>query len=112
MKKPANISLEIEHFTSLDHIWWGAKTIAGQKRYDNKAALFQKLCTRRGRILEVGCGDGEFTKRLAKLGNKIVATDATPALIKRARKNIKTKNVTFRVCDAGKLKFIGGSFNI
>ncbi len=95
-------SLEITHFTTLPHIWWGAKTRAGQKRYDNKITLMRRMCNiaRARSILEVGCGDGEFTKRLARAftgKTKIIAIDVTPKAIERASIAVKQKNVTFRI---------------
>src|SRR5260221_46156 len=106
---------EIEHFTKLEHIWWGAKTIAGQKRYDKRFVLFKKMCRpKRGdKILEIGCGDGEFTKRLMKIPSKIIATDITPEVIRRAKKKyFKNKNTRFKVDDAEKFSFKDNSFDI
>lgn len=110
-------SNEITHFTHLEHIWWGARTPAGQKRYDNKAKLFKKVCAIKNgmKILEVGCGDGEFTKRLVKVVPskvKIVATDVTPAVIQRAKKQIKRKNLIFKVDNFESMKFTKEFFDI
>lgn len=95
-------SLEIKHFSTLPHIWWGAQTRAGQKRYDNKITLMRRMCniSKAACILEVGCGDGEFTKRLARVvasHTNIIAIDVTPKAIERARASVKQKNVTFRI---------------
>lgn len=109
------IENEIEHFTKLEHIWWGAKTYSGQKRYDKRFVLFKKICKPRKneKILEIGCGDGEFTKRLMRLPSKIVATDITPEVIKRAKKKyIKNKNIQFKVDDAEKFSFREETFDI
>src|SRR6185503_12986731 len=98
----ARIKNEIKHFTNLNHIWWGALTYAGQRRYDIKFAWFKKLCkpNKDKRILEVGCGDGEFTSRLASLNSRIVGTDITPSLISKAKTNFKSnKNTQFMVDD-------------
>lgn len=103
---------EIKHFTDLEHIWWGARSYSGQKRYDNRLLLLKKLChpKTKDKILEIGCGDGELTKRLGKLNSKIFATDITPAVIKRAKKNIK--DVTFKVEDAEKFSVKDNTFDI
>lgn len=105
---------EVEHFTKLEHIWWGALTVAGQKRYDNKAdKMFQVCKIKKGaRVLEVGSGDGEFTKRIAKPGLEIVATDITPLVVKKGRGFVKKKNVRFKVEDATNLSFKSGSFDL
>lgn len=106
-------SQEIGHFSNLEHIWWGAKTIAGQKRYDIKTQLFKKYCRPKGgeKILEIGCGDGEFTKRVADTKIKISATDVTPAVIERAKRNLALRGVRFSVDDAESLSFDDNSFD-
>lgn len=103
---------EIKHFSDLEHIWWGAKTVSGQKRYDKRFNLFKKLCSpsKNSKILEIGCGDGEFTKRLVKTKSKIIGTDITPAVVKRARKGIK--GAKFAVGDAEKFAFKDNTFDI
>jgi 2-polyprenyl-3-methyl-5-hydroxy-6-metoxy-1,4-benzoquinol methylase len=108
---------EIEHFTTLPHVWWGLKTVAGQKRYDNKFEILRKMCHIRksAKILEVGCGNGEFTKRLSKIAKgdvEVVATDITPVLIKEANKNRSNKNILFKVDNLHKLSFKKNEFNI
>jgi len=105
---------EIKHFTDLEHIWWGARTSGGQKRYDIKAQLFKKYCQPKptDKILEIGCGDGEFTRRIVSLKSSITATDITPAVITRAKKNIHLKNVKFLLKNAENLKFRASSFDI
>lgn len=103
---------EIKHFSNLEHIWWGSQTPAGQKRYDNKLDLLKKFCNLRAgvMILEIGCGDGEFTRRLLKLNCRIVATDITPAVVKKGKKNIKDKRIRFLVDNAENMKFKSGTF--
>lgn len=105
---------EIEHFSSLEHIWWGTKTPAGQRRYDNKFKLLINKCRpkRDMAVLEIGAGDGEFTKRLAKLNVMIVATDLTAAVINRAKTKIQKKNVRFKIENAEKLSFKKESFDL
>ncbi|KKQ37365.1 MAG: hypothetical protein US55_C0033G0003 [Candidatus Levybacteria bacterium GW2011_GWC2_37_7] len=98
---------EIEHFSNLDHIWWGTKTDAGQKRYDIKSQMFRKYChpKKGGLVLEIGCGDGEFTKRIADGKLKIIATDVTPTVVSRAKSSLKLPGVEFTVKNAEKLDF-------
>lgn len=108
------VKQEIKHFSNLEHIWWGAKTIAGQKRYDNKAKLFKKYCrpARNEKILEIGCGDGEFTKRIANEKLRIIATDVTPTVIKRAKNNLDYDGVSFSVDNAEGLSFTDRTFDV
>lgn len=105
---------EIKHFSDLEHIWWGAKTPAGQRRYDNKFLMLKKNCNpKRGyKILEIGCGDGEFTNRIAKLNCEIIATDITPKVIAKGKKVLKKKNVKFFVDNAESMRFKDNSFDI
>lgn len=108
---------EINHFTKLPHVWWGLKTIAGQKRYDNKFTKLLNLCqVKKGsKILEVGCGTGDFTKRLAKIKTsetKITAIDITPNLIKLAKKTIKNKKITFKTDSLHSLSFKNNFYDI
>ena len=110
-------SLEIKHFSTLPHIWWGAKTRAGQKRYDNKITLMRRMCniSKARAVLEVGCGDGEFTKRLARAvtgKTKIIAIDVTPKAIERASIAVKQKNVTFRIENIANLSLPNNSCDI
>lgn len=108
---------EIAHFSQLKHVWWGTKTVSGQKRYFNKAQLLKRKCNlkRRLKILEVGCGDGEFTKELVRITGanlKITAIDLTPKLIERAKRNIKNKRVAFRVDDSEAMAFLNKQFDL
>lgn len=111
------LNSEIDHFTNLDHIWWGAKTQAGQRRYDNKFKFLIKLCKpeQKNHILEIGCGDGEFTKRLIKLPSRIISTDITPAVIKRGKiffEKMGINNIIFKMGNAENLSFKDNTFDI
>ena len=41
---------------------------------------------RYGKILEIGCGSGLFTRALAPLGERVIAIDVSPSAIDRAKK--------------------------
>lgn len=114
----SRIKREINHFSHMDHIWWGALTSAGQKRYDNKYSSLLKYCKpkRRSKILEIGAGDGEFTKRLSQLSAEIIATDITPFVVKKGvklfKKNSTNARIRFKVANAEKLPFPKDKFDI
>ncbi len=106
---------EVQHFSELEHVWWGLHSPAGQKRYDNKYKVFKRMCSPKEsfKILEVGAGDGEFTKRISKLKTKIIATDITPKLVSEGRKKFKkNNNIIFKVQDFEKLSFKNNVFDI
>ena len=112
MKRVKN---EIEHFSKLEHIWWGAKTYAGQRRYDDKLVKFKNYCNpQKGvRVLEIGCGDGEFSKRLVRLPIEVLGIDITPHVINKAKKIYKgKKNIRFKIDNAEKLSLKSNTFNI
>jgi SAM-dependent methyltransferase len=48
-------------------------------------ALLEPVRERGGLILEIGCGSGRLTKHLVEGGHRVLATDASPAMVDRAR---------------------------
>ena len=68
------------------------------------------------RVLEVGCGDGRLTLRLAKFNPaKIIALDPDPKSIRSARKNLPQKykdRIDYRVGNAEHAKFKANLFDI
>ena len=65
------------------------------------ARLLKMLNGRRyGRVLEIGCGSGHFTRLLAQISDQIVALDIAPAAIERARSlEIGPAKLDFRVAN-------------
>lgn len=113
-KKRSNYWLEEKHFSCLDHIWWGAQTLAGQRRYDRKTEIFKNICglDKYAKVLEIGCGDGEFTKRIADLNVKIIATDVPKKVLNRGKKYLNKSNVYFRIENCEDLSFENESFDV
>jgi 2-polyprenyl-3-methyl-5-hydroxy-6-metoxy-1,4-benzoquinol methylase len=67
------------------------------------------------RVLEVGCGDGRLTKRLAQLGAIIYANDPNAGLIARARKNLPQRfanKVSYKVGRTERLAHASEAFDI
>ena len=59
-------------------------------------------------VLEVGCGEGRLTARLATLGCRICAMDTDPSLVRRARRALgarRRQSITFRVGSAERLPY-------
>lgn len=78
--------------------------------------IFKQLPLKPGiRVLEIGCGDGNLWK-----GHKIepdisvTLTDITDGMLRDAKRNLGSNNGTFtyQICDANKLIFEKGSFDI
>lgn len=50
--------------------------------------LIAPVLKNRGLVLEVGCGSGLLTRRLIEAGHRVVATDASPAMLDLAREQL------------------------
>jgi SAM-dependent methyltransferase len=48
-------------------------------------ALLKPVRARRGLVLELGCGSGLLTRYLIDAGHRVIATDASPAMLELAR---------------------------
>jgi 2-polyprenyl-6-hydroxyphenyl methylase/3-demethylubiquinone-9 3-methyltransferase len=70
---------------------------------------------RRKRVIEIGCGGGRLTLRLAALGASVHALDPDPNAVRLARRALPgryTSRVRYRVGDATQLKVPDESFDI
>ncbi|HTP01964.1 MAG TPA: class I SAM-dependent methyltransferase [Anaerolineales bacterium] len=68
------------------------------------------------RVIEIGCGDGRLTLRIAALAPKLIeALDPDAARVRLARKNLPAryrKRVSYHVGHSNKLRYPGGVFDI
>jgi len=108
---------EAEHFKNLlestGGTWWGNKTVVGQYRQDLRARLaidFFKPASEE-LILDLGCGVGIFTVRLAKANCKVLGIDITPASIEYAKKIYSADNISYEVGSAYELPLEDNSVN-
>ena len=64
----------------------------------------------RGKVLDVGCGTGEHTILLTRLGYDVLGVDAAPTAVEQARANAAEKGVDarFEVADAMNLGSVSG----
>lgn len=92
---------EIEHGKKIagnaEAIWGHAKK-AGQARIERriKAMIDLGAINSSSRVLELGCGTGEFTRRLAETGAEIVGMDISPDLLEIAKEKLAAfPNVKF-----------------
>jgi len=77
---------------------WGWETPAGKVRAQRRAELIiNEICMQKGmRILEIGCGNGNFTELFAKSGAQIIAVDISPDLLQIAeRRNLPKDQIKF-----------------
>lgn len=52
------------------------------------------------RVLDIGCGNGRFSRRLCELGARVVAFDFSAQLIERARARSQGLDIAYHVLDA------------
>jgi predicted TPR repeat methyltransferase len=52
-----------------------------------------------GRALEIGCGAGVFTRRLATIADRVLAIDVSEEAIKRAKAAVADDRIEYRVAD-------------
>jgi len=70
---------------------------------------------RRKRVLEIGCGEGRLTRRLAQLGALVSATDPDAQLIRTARRKLVqrfAKRIDYEVGTAEQIDHPSESFDI
>lgn len=110
---------EQEHFERIfrekGHTWWGRETPAGRRRDEKKMELFRALTAPRPeeKLLEVGCGSGEFTRRLRNLGLEVWAFDLTFPCVAHAAGTLEAeKGFRFFVADITRIPFPASSFDI
>ena len=76
-------------------------------------ALAQVASWRGRRILEIGCGNGRLTLRLASLGAQVAAVDPDAKLVRAARRALPVRyagRVRYRVAGALRLPYPAASF--
>jgi SAM-dependent methyltransferase len=50
--------------------------------------ILEPVRERGGVLLEIGCGSGLLTKHLVQAGHRVIATDASPAMVELARQHV------------------------
>ena len=82
----------------------------------NEVRALKQVANWRGKcVLEIGCGHGRLTRRLARLGAQVQAIDPDAALIRLARQGLPLSfapRVRFHVGTAGRLKYPSGAFDL
>ena len=82
---------------------------------ENEIRALQKVLDWESKhVLEIGCGEGRLSHRLAKLGAKVFAIDPDPKLIRKAKAQLPkqfAKQIIFKAGKAEKLAFKNESFD-
>ena len=82
----------------------------------NNPAFFAELGNVKGlRILDVGCGEGYNTRKLAELGAVITGVDISDKLVESARylENEKPIGIQYHICSASEMsEHVSGPFDI
>jgi SAM-dependent methyltransferase len=92
---------------------WGQATAAGQERVRRRSDLLVAATHARSgmRLLELGCGTGEYTARLAASGAHIAAIDISADLLHLAERRGLPSRIVFFRGDAERLPFPDASFD-
>jgi trans-aconitate 2-methyltransferase len=93
-----------------DH-WKGDEYAKNSESQRNTAEEFIQKVTLQGReaILDVGCGDGKITAKMAQMvpNGYVVGVDISASMIERAKKSFSDrKNLMFQISDAQQLPFL------
>jgi len=76
-------------------------------------ALLGRLPARCGRVLEVGCGHGALTRRVAARAESVLALDLSPEMVRVARaRSAAWPNVEYRVADFAEAELPAGGFDV
>jgi ubiquinone/menaquinone biosynthesis C-methylase UbiE len=89
-----------------------AITIDPQER--ELRALERSAQWRRRRVLEIGCGDGRLTLRLASLGARVSAIDPDASRVRAARAALSRRDarrIVYRVGSAERLPYRAREFD-
>ena len=83
----------------------------------NEISLLKQVTSWTGaKVIEIGCGDGRLTRRIASLGPELIhAIDPGPDLIRAARGKLPAglvKRVRYSVGSAERLKHPSDTFDI
>lgn len=86
---------------------WANATSAGQLRQDIRAKMAIDYISRSPgkKILEIGCGNGEFSKRFLNTGMDMYCMDISPELISALSRQYDGTNLKFEVADAESLPY-------
>ena len=80
--------------------------------YDRAASEVSRLLDREFVVLELACGSGQFSYRLAPYVGSWIATDLSASMIAEAKSRNSVRGLSFRQMDAMDLGFEDESFDV
>jgi SAM-dependent methyltransferase len=91
---------------------WLRDTVAGVRRVENRFSDFQRFVGReaRGRVLEIGCGTGAWTRCLVRTSLTITSIELSQDLLAVAR--TEGRPVRYACADGEHLPFADDSFDV
>lgn len=102
--RPANLAISGTRDERMRNKPWNANI-----HYD---ALLASLASPGDRVLDVGCGDGFLSARLAELGCQVVALDADAGVLERAQQRWPQHRIDWLHDDFLKVDLPLGSFDV
>jgi len=92
---------------------WANDTPAGQIRQDMKARMaMEHIDISEGKkILEIGCGNGEFSKRFLKIRAQMFCVDISTKSIETLKNKYPNTNITFQAADVEHLPYPDNHFD-
>ncbi|RWO18413.1 MAG: class I SAM-dependent methyltransferase [Mesorhizobium sp.] len=87
-------SFELESYFSDDYLFFGDAVNSPEKTDREVEAIWNLLSLKEGGpVLELGCGYGRITNRLAGKGARVTGLDASPVLLKKAEADAAERGV-------------------
>ena len=90
---------------------WNWESPAGKLRWARRVKMLTSHLKPGMTVLELGCGNGSFTRELARSGAQIVAIDVSPELLEIAKLNCSAPNVQYQIQNAYALSYSEGAFD-